>query len=94
MEILNGQIINADFKDNYYYSTVVIELSLSDGCNVTLGFNNMNNIHNLFKLCGISSYKNIIGSCIRVKIRNHIVKEVGHIIKNEWYENPSLRKLS
>lgn len=94
MEVLNGQIINVDFKDNHYSVSIFVELSLSNGCGVTLGFNDMSNIQNLFKLCGVTSYNDFIGRCMRVKIKNHIVKEVGHIIKDEWYENPSLRKLS
>lgn len=94
MEILNGQITTVDFKDNYYSLLITAELSLSNGCGVTLGFTNTSTFKNLFKVCGIQSYNDIIGRCVRVKTSCGVVKEIGHIIKDEWYEYPSLKKIN
>lgn len=93
METLNGQIISTDFKDNYYSLLIMVELSLSNGCGVTLGFTNTSTFKNLFRVCGIQSYEDIIGKSIRVRTSCGVVKEIGHIVKDEWYEYPSLKKI-
>lgn len=92
---INGQITKVNFDYNTYNgAAITIELILSNGMGVFLSFTDMSNIHNLFKVCGVHSYEDINSRAIRVRIKDGIVKELGHIVKDEWYANTTLKKLN
>lgn len=44
-------------------------------------------IYRVFQIAGVTRYKDLIGKTVRVKCEHSEVHEIGHIIKEDWF-NP------
>lgn len=43
-------------------------------------------IKRVFDICEVDNYKDLIGKAIRVKIEDGLIKAIGNIINDDWFE--------
>lgn len=92
-DILNGLIFSAEIEYGETPLRVSLNIKLENGCTQLFfienyeGNNFPSKLTNLFTICDVEKFSDIVGCPIRVKTTHKEMLDIGHFLNSNWLNN-------